>query len=72
MRTLERVATHGGRLCAALREAVLEERARSTDGPSPRHAALRALGYTGLSELLSVHVDGPDPEPSVAARSGST
>ena len=50
---LDRVGAHGGRLCAALRDAILEEQAGAHGGPTPRHVALRGLGYKGLSDLLS-------------------
>jgi len=47
---LELCAAHGGRLAAAVLEAIDEERA---GGPS-RHAQLNELGYHGISELLRV------------------
>jgi class 3 adenylate cyclase len=58
LENLQRVGARGGRLCTALREAILEERARSEGGPTPGHEALRRLGYTGLSELLSFRPRG--------------
>jgi hypothetical protein len=61
--TFERVALRGGRLCRALSDAVLEERAASQAGPPPRHETLRELGFTGLSELLSFR-SGRSPQSS--------
>jgi class 3 adenylate cyclase len=61
--SLDRGASHGGRLCAALKDALLEERHRHSAGGGPSsHAQLRALGYTGLSELLSFR-PGTPPSP---------
>ena len=50
---LDRYTANGCRLAAALAEAAREEAAAAHGGPKPRHEALRALGYGGLSELLS-------------------
>jgi len=47
----------GGRGYAAIAEAVREELAHDAGGPLPRHEALRAIGYVGLSELLRRRVD---------------
>jgi class 3 adenylate cyclase len=58
LQNLERGAAHGGRLCAAIRDAVGEEEAGSRGGPAPRHQALHGLGYGGLSELLSFRPKG--------------
>jgi hypothetical protein len=45
--------SHGGaRLFSACAEAIREEVARDRGGPAPRHAALRAIGYVGWSEML--------------------
>ncbi len=51
--TLEMVAAHGGRLCRAVRDAVMEEKARQSKGTPRRHEGLRRMGYEGLSQLLS-------------------
>jgi hypothetical protein len=40
-------------MLGAFAEALREEMAAATGGPHPAHDRLRALGYTGLSELLS-------------------
>ncbi|MGC2034063.1 MAG: hypothetical protein WA761_01305 [Thermoplasmata archaeon] len=58
LENLQRVGARGGRLCTALCEAILEERARSEGGPPPSHGSLRQLGYIGLSELLSFRPRG--------------
>jgi class 3 adenylate cyclase len=50
---LRRVSERGARLPGAVMEAVMEERTRGRVGPSPVHASLRRLGYTGLSQILS-------------------
>ena len=50
-------AETGGRGYAAIAEAVREELAHDAGGPLPRHEALRAIGYVGLSELLRRRVD---------------
>lgn len=50
-------AATGGRGYAAIAEAVREELAHDAGGPEPRHAALREVGYSGLSELLRRRVD---------------
>lgn len=47
----------GGRGYAAIAAAVREELARDAGGPEPRHEALRAIGYVGLSEILRRRVD---------------
>jgi class 3 adenylate cyclase len=46
-------AERGARLAGAVAEAVVEERTRTRGGPPPGHAALRRLGYTGLSQIVS-------------------
>jgi tetratricopeptide (TPR) repeat protein len=56
---LAAVGHRGGHLCAALRSAILEERASAGGGPQPRHEELRRLGYTGLSDLLSFRPNPP-------------
>jgi class 3 adenylate cyclase/tetratricopeptide (TPR) repeat protein len=51
---LDEVARGGGRLAEAAASAVREEAAAAEDGaPRPKHEALHALGYEGISELLS-------------------
>jgi hypothetical protein len=40
-------------MLGALAQAIREEMAGAKGGPRPAHAELRALGYTGLSEVLS-------------------
>ena len=50
------VAT-GGRGYGAIAKAVREELAHDAGGPEPQHAALREIGYLGLSELLRRRVD---------------
>ncbi|HUG07253.1 MAG TPA: adenylate/guanylate cyclase domain-containing protein [Candidatus Limnocylindria bacterium] len=50
-------AATGGRGFAAIAEAVREELAHDAGGPEPRHAALRQIGYLGISELLRRRVD---------------
>jgi hypothetical protein len=39
-------------LSAAIADAVREEVAADNGGPAPRHAALRAIGFLGWSEIL--------------------
>jgi hypothetical protein len=43
-------------LASAVAAAIREEIAGARSGPSPTHAALRALGYDGVSELLRFRV----------------
>jgi class 3 adenylate cyclase len=52
-RVLEAQSHGGARFLAALAEAVREEVEKDRGGPSPRHAALRAIGYLGWSELVA-------------------
>jgi hypothetical protein len=40
-------------MLGAFAEALREEMAAAEGGPRPSHQHLRALGYNGLSELLS-------------------
>jgi hypothetical protein len=49
---LRTFAATGGQLAAAVAEAAEEERATAAGGPRPTHAALRAIGANGYSELL--------------------
>jgi len=49
---LRAFAATGGRLAAAVADAAEEERAAASGGPRPTHAALRAIGADGYSELL--------------------
>jgi hypothetical protein len=49
-------ARGGARFWAALAEAIREEVTRDRGGPEPKHAALRAIGYVGWSELLGARV----------------
>jgi class 3 adenylate cyclase/tetratricopeptide (TPR) repeat protein len=49
---LDAYATGGARLAGAAAEAIREEQDAASGGPRPRHAALEALGYDGISELL--------------------
>jgi hypothetical protein len=49
----ERLSKQGGRLLGAVAEAVREEMAAARGGPTPTHASLNNLGYTGMSQLLS-------------------
>jgi hypothetical protein len=51
--TLGRVSERGARLPGAVMEAVMEEQSRGKGGPSPVHASLRRLGYSGLSQIVS-------------------
>jgi hypothetical protein len=53
---LETQARGGARFWAALSEAIREEVAHDRGGPETKHAALRAIGYVGWSELLSSRV----------------
>ena len=58
LRHLDDCAAGGSRLAGAFAAAVREERAAATNGgPAPAHADLLALGYGGLSELLSFRTD---------------
>jgi hypothetical protein len=50
---LEAQSRGGARFLAALAEAVREEVAKDRGGVTPKHAALRAIGYLGWSELLT-------------------
>jgi class 3 adenylate cyclase/tetratricopeptide (TPR) repeat protein len=50
---LEEVSRKGARMCGALAAAIREEMDHARGGPPPNHAALRDLGYRGLSELMS-------------------
>ena len=45
-------AHEGAGLAGATAEGICEEQAAAAGGPRPRHAALEALGYNGISELL--------------------
>lgn len=56
---LEAQSRGGAQFHAALAEALREEVARDRGGPGPRHAALRAIGYVGWSELLSSRASIP-------------
>lgn len=53
-------AATGGAGYAAIADAVREELAHDVGGPEPRHAALRTLGFVGLSEVLRRRV-GVEP-----------
>jgi class 3 adenylate cyclase len=53
---LEAQAQGGARFWAALSMAIREEVARDRGGPPPRHAALRAIGYLGWSELAGARI----------------
>lgn len=53
LRRLREVEDRGSRLCAAVRAAVEEEIEANGRDARPTHAALRRLGYAGISELLA-------------------
>lgn len=53
---IDETAGHGARFAAAFASALREEISASQGGPKPAHADLRALGYAGVSELLSYRV----------------
>lgn len=50
-------AESGGRGYGAIAAGVREEIAHDRGGPEPRHEALRAIGYLGLSQLLRRRMD---------------
>ncbi len=52
-RELHALGGNGARALSALAEALDEEHAAASGGPSPSHAGLRALGFFGWSELLA-------------------
>ena len=49
----EELAAKGASLPGAFAAAAREQIAADRGGPAPAHRELRALGYLGLSELLS-------------------
>jgi hypothetical protein len=53
---MDRLGEKGAAFASALAAAIREEIAGARGGPKPRHEALRRLGYTGVSELLSYRV----------------
>ena len=50
---LDRRAAGGDRYSGGIAAAIREELAARDGGPAPTHAALREIGYVGISELLS-------------------
>jgi hypothetical protein len=50
---LERRAAGGDRFCGGVAAAIREELAARNGGPRPSHAALREIGYAGISAMLS-------------------
>lgn len=53
---MDRLGEKGAAFASALAAAIREEIAGARGGSKPRHAALRNLGYNGVSELLSYRV----------------
>jgi len=66
---LDELAGYGARLGGAVAEAIREEERAAAGGPAPRHDALRALGYLGISELLRFRPPSNDsaaPKPALS------
>ncbi|HEV8536203.1 MAG TPA: adenylate/guanylate cyclase domain-containing protein [Candidatus Limnocylindria bacterium] len=53
---MDRLGERGAAFASALASAIREEIASANGGPKPTHETLRALGYRGVSELLSYRV----------------
>ena len=53
---MDRLGEKGAAFASALATAIREEIASARGGSKPQHAALRKLGYNGVSELLSYRV----------------
>jgi hypothetical protein len=63
---LDTAAGNGGRVPGAVAAAIREERAAALEGgPAPAHAALRDLGYLGLSELIGFRPRSRDQQAAV-------